>query len=460
MQTDASRLSALTTQWQQARNRLSQQPDASLLAALSLQLSQSRLASAPSDSTLLTASTDLAAALWRSELLFSLSSALNWPQSTVQLLVSAGYCCSLCDTLPGAQLQLKLQQYPPLLAAKLLPLSAAQPLSQLLTACYASERKIPYWRQQASSILLTLVMRFTPPTSDNSFTTQLANRIVLSRCEHELAMLRNIMSWLHQAESPARVTAETLFCHSDYQQLRHSSNKVLAVRLSITAAWRDPVLQLASELNRQQQQITDLALAINLIGRDLLDSVLIDAELNEQLSRLHHPQQAMLQQVTACFASCLYLLAGDSVNIAQSRALARCLCAPLWFDSSGYRLGLLRQDLHGDKPLPDFSLFHKAAAGVLISKLLLQYQLTDWQAPGQQFLARLRQPLTHYDNASLTLLIAWYSCQAVFTGVIPPALADLLPQHTANARLNITVQQWLTAVAVHSHSQCPLLLTL
>lgn len=460
MQTDTVSIAELITPWQEARSQLQQHPDSKRLAVLSQQLCQQRLHAALATQSQLTDCSALPDALWRSELLLSVCSWLNWPRGAVQLLLNASYYSGLSDLLPEAKTQPKLQAYPPLLSAKLLQAVMPPTLLQLLRGCYATERKIVYWRQQALSSLLTLVTRLNTPTADNSFSTQLANRITRSRCEHELALLRKIIQWLKQPQLSPRITAATLVNNSAYQQLRHSNNKVLAATLSSTPAWREPVLQLASELNRQQQLISDLPLAVNLIGRDLLDTVLIDAELNNQLSLLHHPQQAMLQQLTTGFACSLHLLTNGAMSVAKSRALARCLCAPLWFDSSGFRLSPLGQDRPGYAALPDFSLYQKAAASALICKLLQQYQLTDWLAPTQKLLLILQKQPTQCDNATLTLLIAWYSCQAIYATNIPPELPELLQRYAADTGNRFDTLPWLTTVAGHASSHCPLLLTL
>lgn len=460
MQTDTVSIAQLITPWQQARSQLQQQPDSKLLAILSQQLCQQRLRSAAATQSQLTDCSAMPDALWRSELLLSLCRWLSWPSAAVQLLLSASYYSGLSDLLPEAKSQPKLQPYPPLLSAKLLQAVIPPALLQLLGGCYATERKIVYWRQQALSALLTLVTRLNTPAPDNSFSMQLANRITRSRCEHELALLRKMIQWLKQPQLSPRITAATLVNDAAYQQLRHSSNKALTTTLSSTPAWREPVLQLATELNRQQQQITDLPLAVNLIGRDLLDTVLIDAELNNQLSLLHHPQQAMLQQLTTGFACSLHLLTNGALSVAKSRALARCLCAPLWFDSSGYRLSPLRQDRPGYAALPDFGLYQKAAASTLLRKLLQQYQLTDWLAPTQKLLLILQKQPTQCDNAALTLLIAWYSCQAIYTTNIPPPLPELLQQYAATTGYPFTTLPWLKTVAECASSHCPLLLTL
>lgn len=457
MPTESLAVTTTLTHWQQARSQLQHQADSGQLLQLSRQLSQYRLGQVATEPTALTLNSVLPDALWRSELLLSLSTWLNWPHATVQLLLNASYCCGLSDILSDTQSHPRLQPYPPLLSAKLLRTSAPAALLQVLDGCYATERKIPYWRQSAASLLLTLVMRFSTPNADNSFTTQLGRRIMLSRCEHELALLRTLVLWHRQTALQPPQSAATLFNHSDYQQLRHSSNKQLAACLSTTAAMREPVLKLATELNRQQQPITDVSLAVNLIGRDLLDNVLIDAELSNVLSQLHHPQHAMLQQLTAAFACSLHLQSQDNLTMAKCRALARCLCAPLWFDSSGYRSGLLRP---ANTPLPDFRLYQQAAASALISKLLQQYQLTDWLAAAQQMLSALQQQSAPHDETARMLLIAWHSCQAVFNSDAAPHLTAVLQQQTGNTVNSSDPQLWLTTVAGQANCQCPLLLTL
>ncbi len=460
MPDNTPRLSALLTPWQQARARLQQQPDPELLISLSLQLGRSRLSAVNTDSGLLLSCPALPPALWRTELVFSLSYWLNWPLPVVQLLLTASYCCSLSDILPQAQQQPKLQPYPPLLSAKLLQTLAPPALLQLLAACYATERKTAYWRQQPASLLLTLAARLSTPTAELSLSTQLAHRIMHSQCEYELALIRSIMPLLQTAAAPARISADNLCTASAYAQLCLSSNKMLAATLDSSAALREPVLQLASALNRQQQHIKELQLAINLIGREQLDSVLAEAELHGRLTQLHHPQHAMLQQLTNCFAACLQLLAQDQLSLAQSRALACCLCAPLWFDTQGYRYGLLRPNRQALTPLPDFSLYLAAKTGVLLHDLLQHYQLSQWLTPTLNVLAKLQRQPASSDKATVILLIAWYSCQAVFTASAPPLLAKLLALHCAEPATADSTERWLADVAAYANSHCPLLLTL
>lgn len=462
MSTDAALPAELLTSWQQCQTVLKQQPDIKHLLQQSAHLSQQRLLHSPNTVAELMAQTELPVALWRAELIFSFVSWLNWPKPVLQLLLSASYCCGLADNLlnhmnsSGDSSLSRLKAYPALLCARLLQKAQTHPIQQLLAGCYSSERKIPYWQQQPISVLLTLFDKLAPQTADNRFDKQLGQRILHCRCEHEMALLRTMLTWWHQSEATNPVNADSLLTNSDYLQLKNSNNKAVAVTLNTSDALRNPVLQLATELNRQQQSIRSVALAINLIGRGQLDHVLTDALLNQQLSQLHHPQHQALQQLTNAFASSLNLLAPNSTGKAKSRALARCILAPLWFDTHGYRLSMLRRQRENSTALAVFNIYKQPAAAILTGKLLQLYQLSQWHQPLQHVLTEAECPVTNDDSDTRLLLVAWFSCQAIFTAKIPAALQTLLQHYPAHNNAG----QWLQHVASDANCQSPLLLTM
>ena len=453
-------LSTLPGLWQQACAQLQQQTDISQLVSQSVALSRQRCAAPAAEPTLLSTVDAIPAALWRTELLLSLSSLLNWPKSIRTLLVSSSYCCSLSANLTGAKAQPKLAAYPPLYTANVLAAELSPLMLQLLAGCYASARKIPLWRQQACSVLLTLAWQLQPPTAELSLKQQLAERIIQSRCEYELALLRQLLQLMQSSELTPEFNLMLSLQSSQFQRWLDTDNKTLFAILAQSDALSAPVLQLASQLNRQQRDITDVRLAINLIGRDQLSAVLTDAELNALLSQLNHPKQAMLQQLTHCFASCLQLLFADTISLATSRALARCLCAPLWLDSQHYCFAMVSTTQHGPASLLSNKSYLSAASTALIQRLLQHYQLHDWQSAVTQFLQHLDNPSTPANHSALMLQLAWLSCQAVYSGQVSPDLAALLKLRLQPVADTTTPASWLTTVATTAQAQCPLLLTL
>ena len=448
-------LSTLPGLWQQACAQLQQQTDISQLVSQSVALSRQRCAAPAAEPTLLSTVDAIPAALWRTELLLSLSSLLNWPKSIRTLLVSSSYCCSLSANLPGAKAQPKLAAYPPLYTANVLAAELSPLMLQLLAGCYASARKIPLWRQQACSVLLTLAWQLQPPTAELSLKQQLAERIMQSRCEYELALLRQLLQLMQSSELTPEFNLMLSLQSSQFQRWLDTDNKTLFATLAQSDALSAPVLQLASQLNRQQRDITDVRLAINLIGRDQLSAVLIDAELNALLSQLNHPKQAMLQQLTHCFASCLQLLFADTISLATSRALARCLCAPLWLDSQNYCAAMA-----SSSQLLRSKSYLSEASSALIQRLLQHYQLHHWLSAVTQFLQRLDNPSTPANHSALMLQLAWLSCQAVYSGNIAPDVAALLKLRLQPTADTATATSWLTRLATTAQAHCPLLLTL
>ena len=448
-------LSALPALWQQALAQLQQQTDISLVISQSAALSQQRCAAPAAEPVQLCAVDVIPAELWRTELILSLCSFLNWPKSIRMLLTSSSYCCSLSANLPDTNTQHKFFAYPPLYSAKVLARERSSLMLQVLSGCYASARKIPLWRQQACSVLLTLVWQLQPPTTELSLKQQLAERIMQSRCEYELALLRQLLKLIQSSELPPEFNLLLSLQSSQFKRWLDTDNKTLFVILAKSDALSAPVLQLASQLNRQQREITDVRLAINLIGRDQLGAVLTDAELNALLSQLHHPKQLLLQQLTHCFATCLQLLFADRISLATSRALARCLCAPLWLDSQIYCSAMT-----SSSQLLRSKSYLSSASTALILRLLQHYQLNDWLNAVTQFLQRLTSPNTQVGQSALMLQLAWISCHAVYSGDVAPDIATLLNSRLQPEADAATPDSWLTRLAASAQAQCPLLLTL
>ena len=450
-----ARLSSLPALWQQAHAQLQQQTDISQLINQSLALSRQRLAVPAVEPTQLCTVDAVPAELWRTELLLSLSSYLNWPKSIRTLLISSSYCCSLSANLPGTKAQHKFMAYPPLYTASVLAAELSPLMLQLLSGCYASVRRIPLWRQQACSVLLTLAWQLKPPTIELNLQQQLAERIMQSRCEHELALLRQLLRLMQNGELSPEFNLMLSLQSSQFKRWLDIDNKSLFVILAQSDALSAPVLKLASLLNRQQRDIADVKLAINLIGRDQLSAVLTDAELNALLSQLHHPKQAMLQQLTHSLATCVQLLFADRINLATSRALARCLCAPLWLDSQNYSSAMV-----STSQLISSKSYLSAASTALIQRLLQHYQLNDWLNAVTQYLQRLTSPNAQVGQSALMLQLAWLSCHALYSGNVSPDVATLLHLRSQPEADTATPASWLTHLAATAQAQCPLLLTL
>jgi hypothetical protein len=462
--------------WQHSVAQLGNTTDITLLLTLSRQLAVQRLviaeaqtddtAANPADMPAVTATllhnAALPAALQATELLLWFAQHYRWPAKVCRLLLSAGFCAALAKHLPQAPQFAKLQPYPALLAAKLLqavPQAAA--ITTLLAACYPAERNIALWQQNPLSLLLTQCEYLCRDNiaSVASLRQSIGRRIALTKSDYELQLLQRL---LQPALNSIQLSDSTdLAAMSQFHRLCDADTKQLVLYLGQTVTLSAPVLALATELNRQQQPITDLRLALNLIGREQLPYILAEAELQANLAELQQPAQALLHQFSFCMAQALYLLPTLQLSLPQCRTIALCLCSPLWYSEAAYTTGLLRRTTQGIQSTIDLRCYTQdPTCASRLSTLLQHYQLQQWVKPAQQWLQSLSGDSVAADNHTLALLLAWHSSLSLFTRY----KADTLPRvlNVAQRPLQLTADSdsWLQQLLAGSHCYYPLELTL
>ncbi|HEX5793692.1 MAG TPA: hypothetical protein VFY01_10480, partial [Rheinheimera sp.] len=301
------------------------------LLKLSLQLATLRLTLPDTSSERLKQHAPMPVALQQIEVILLLCKHYGWPDKVCHLLLQAGFCSVLCQAMPQRQHWPKLQHFPALLAARLLHSDAdTNPLQTILAGCYPTERNIAPWRQNPLSLLLTQAEYLRSPRA--SLQPLLGRRIALSKSEYELQLLRRILACLYQPQHENDMAEVDFFNQSQFAQLYDADTSTLEQYLQQDPHLAAPVLARASQLNRQRQQISNLHLALNLLGRAQIPAMLAEAELHYNLSRWHHPQQALLQQFSTCLAQACDLLLPGQHSRSYWQALALCLCAPLWRD--------------------------------------------------------------------------------------------------------------------------------
>ena len=388
------------------------------------------------------------------ELTYAFCQQLNWPQPVTSILLKAAYCTEL-QALVLPDVEHRLLRYPPLRAARLLK-TVAPVLARLLAGCYATERNQPYWQQSAASALLTLTTRLTKSAEHNNVQLQLNERLLLSNCEHELALLR-----LYHVFTVSQITA--LPARADwltdpaFATLISTKGKALQALLSQSEALKAPVLRKATELNRQQQKVKSLSHAVNLIGQQQLVPVLAEADLNNKLSQLHHPQHQLHCKLADCVSNSLQLLDTGRLLPAQYRVLAYCLLAPLWFSSNGYLSAAGGKDM--PTVLADFHSLNQAANRQWQDALLLHYQLPALTAIPDILFPQKPSELAK-QRIALTVQIAVLSAAAIYNDHHHSLLNKALLLLNAASENSLNADQHLTDVACHSHSFCPLLLSL
>lgn len=388
------------------------------------------------------------------ELTYAFCQQLNWPHPVTAILLKAAYCIEL-QALVLPDVEPTLLRYPPLRAARLLK-TVAPVLARLLAGCYATERNQPYWQQPAASALLTLTTRLTKSDEHDNLQSQLNERLLLSSCEHELALLRlyHVFTTSQIAALPAR--ADWLI-DPTFATLKSTNGKALQALLNQSEALREPVLRKASELNRQQQKVKSLSHAINLIGEQQLVPVLAEADLNNKLSQLHHPQHQLLCQLADCISNSLQLLDSARLSPAQNRVLAYCLVAPLWFSSNGYLSAAGGKDM--PTVLADFHSLNQAANRKWQDALLVHYQLSALTAIPDILFPQKPSELVKQRYA-LTLQIAVLSAAAIYNDHHHSLLNKALSLLNVASDTRLTADQHLADIASRSHSFCPLLLSL
>ena len=242
-----------------------------------------------------------------------------------------------------------------------------------------------------------------------------------------------------------------------FATLKSTNGKALQALLNQSEALREPVLRKASELNRQQQKVKSLSHAINLIGEQQLVPVLAEADLNNKLSQLHHPQHQLLCQLADCISNSLQLLDSARLSPAQNRVLAYCLVAPLWFSSNGYLSAAGGKDM--PTVLADFHSLNQAANRKWQDALLVHYQLSALTAIPDILFPQKPSELVKQRYA-LTLQIAVLSAAAIYNDHHHSLLNKALSLLNVASDTRLTADQHLADIASRSHSFCPLLLSL
>ncbi|MDP5141781.1 hypothetical protein ORJ00_03370 [Rheinheimera baltica] len=442
---------------------LASNDDTVKLISLSHQLSAQRLALPAASVTLWQQPIPLPSTVLQLELLLLLCQHYRWPDDSIQLVLQAGFCSVLATTMPQVRQWPKLQRYPALAAARLLQgANNSTALHRVLAGCYPTERNIAPWQQQPLSLLLTEVEYLTRPNLHPSLLLQhIGQRISQTKSEYEISLLRHILTMFCHSQTPLSVNTDRsdLITNSRFRQLYQANTGQLVEYLSQSSELAAPLLALASQLNRQQQQIHDIRLALNLIGSEQVPYVLAESELHSSMAQLHHPKHALLHQFSACLGHTINkLLPGR----ARSRALALCLCAPLWLEPHSYNNSLLQRCTQGVRPALDFSCYNNSSTLSFLLALLDHYHLNEWIEPVRLWLQSLQQNIpTAGDINVLTLQLAWHSNLVLFANLNAQPLIRCL-QHAKQKNISDTGSpaNWLMQLATDSQCYFPLALTL
>ena len=412
--------------------------------------------------TLLTDSAvPLPASVWQTELLLYYAGFYSLSRINRQLLLVAGWCAALFTDCHST-----VQRAVALATAKhLSSCPAARKIAQLLSHCYPAERQQPMWRQDLLSLLLTQAdyLRYA---NGAQLQSHLAQRLMQSNSEYELALLRALLQQLQQSVSqpfglhpPAATTdsvMQQLIQQSRYHELSLADNRSIEQTLAQQPENAATVLAIASTLNRQQQQVGSIRLAIGLIGRDNLAIALAQAELTGYLRRLRHPWQQVFEQFGNCLAQALQLSFSGQHSAATCQLLASCLTAPLWQADAYLRSALTRQT-QGCYSFRFEPLTTIQTASYLpqVSALIRLYKLQPYHnavALWHQHVCGQTEPL---DALSGELQRAWRTSLQLFCG-IAPATSSQSAQANAAADHNAL----LLALTELSGCYIPLNLTL
>ena len=400
--------------------------------------------------------------LKQTALLLTLCRHYQWPAKIQQLLLVASCSAALSSALPQAKTWPKLQHYPALLAARLLQGSHNQ-LSTLLAACYPTERHIPFWQQQPLSVVLTLIEVLSQSNALCSNLLQaIGTRIAVSRSDYELNILRRLLDIAANstaAKSNTDIIAN-LIATSDFHLLCQAPQRQLEHYLAQSDQLAGPILQLATSLNRQQQNVTELRLALSLLGQDRIPYLLAHAQLHQALLQCHHPRQALLEHVSATFAQALMLLQQDTLPDAAARALALCLCAPLWLHDASWLTGMLERTNHGWRSVLDNAPFRRADALPTVHALLKHFNMSQWQSAATDWLSSIQSGNAIRTRQALVLELAWHSTAALLGNAPQPKLASLLALAQQQQLLPGGHDSWLAQLAADCHCSYPLQLTL
>lgn len=396
-------------------------------------LTKHRLAQhhAPTISALTANTTQLSASVWQTELLLYYADYYSLCRINRQLLLVAGWCSALFTDCQNTA-----QRAAALATAKYLSsCPAAQKISRLLSHCYPAERKQPIWRQDLLSLLLTEA-DYLRNASGGQLHPKLAQRLMHSNNEYELALLRSLLqhtelqqsefqlSDLHQPEINADSVIRQLIKQSRYHELSQADNRRIEQTLAQHPENAATVLAIASALNRQQQQVDSIRLAISLLGRDNLTVVLAQAELNGYLRSLRHPWQQLFEQFSGCLAQALLLSLNDQHSAASCQLLASCLVAPLW-QADIYPRSALTHQTQSSFTFRFNPLHTIQTASYLsqVSALLRLYRLQPYHTAVGLWHQHVCGQSDQLDSLSIALQQAWTISLQLFCGSAPAATA-------------------------------------
>lgn len=438
--------------------------DINALLKICQQLTAQRLTLPDNNIDILAYYAELPPAVRQTELLLLFSHFYGWSDKVKSLMMLACFCSALAQTTPLAPQWPKLQRYPALLAARMLQGSGISVTVQsILAGAYPTERHIPAWQQNALSLILTQTEYLTVlPAGAEAISPaqQIGYRIAVTQSDYELKLLQCLLQELCQPMADRDSQTHLLLHQPQFATLSDSDNRQLEAYLRQEPEMAEAVLALASASNRQQQTITDVRLALSLLGQAQIPALLAQAELQSRLLQLNHPLTALYKQFSLVLAQALRLLLPNHFTAPSSQTLAQCLTAPLWLNDNSLTSGLVKRAVNGWQSALDIRCYHSAASSHLLNELLPRYQLTDWQLPAQRWLQNLQQDALPADNLTLILQLAWHSSLILMAPYSESSLLPLLSLAQRQRLITTDSTQWLTQLATQSHCYYPLQLTL
>jgi len=400
-------------------------PSPTALYQAAIALSQQRLALGHPPSSLFDAqpATVLPPGVWQTEMLLFYARHYAVSANNTHLLLLAGWSCALIANIQHAAIRA-----PALATAKYLAAcNQAQQISQVLSACYPTERKLTPWRQDILSLLLTETDYFRH-SHHATLRQQLAQRLMLSNSEYELALLRPLLEQDDVSLAAAPITAQnllqTLAKASCYNTLSRSDNRTIEHHLQTEPQLASTVLAIASKLNRQQQAVSHIRLAISMIGRDNLTDSLAVAELHDYLSRLRHPWHSTLLQFCHCMTTALKLVL--PLSSVRCQLLATCLMVPLWLNERFARSALVRRTAEGyQRNFTPVIIVQSERYRPQLAVLLQLYQLKAFSKSVGQWQHSVDQTARPDEPDAKALQLAWQLSLQLYCGITataPPTL--------------------------------------
>ena len=438
--------------------QLSTKPDIPLLLQYSAKLSSKRLA-LPTPALRYWQQNALPHTVQQVELLLLWSQQQQWPKAQIQLLLQATFCCLLLPALPQSTQWPALKPYPALIAARLIKNHDTKALYNLLAACYPLQRKVQPWRQAPAALMFSLSAALTNNTPESNLFAQIGKQIAFSKSDAELCLLQQLLTIFcrPQQSCQRRLYRENLLHESHFLPLIDADSRQIISYLSQSTQLSTPVLQQATELNRQRQPIHDVKLALNLLGRQRWPLIIASAELKHALAALQHPQHWLLLQIQHTLTQALQMLLPENT---ETEVLACCVTAPLWLTDTSYQTGLLYPTGAGLQPALNTRSYSDGSALAQILPLLEHYQLNNWCPAVQQWLYCLSHNTTASAGSAIYLQLAWYSCLAIFALSTVKGMAPLLQKLPAATQATINSDDWLAEVAAQANCQFPLQLYL